>query len=230
MAENRLLGKLSADLYSRLEPHFKHVFLEQGTIIHFPGETIEHVFFPVNCLISITVTMEDGSIIETGLVGNYGVSGIGALMGNPKAHQTEHIIQIPGYAMQMSADALRQEFESSLELRDIILRYTQAFIAQISQTSACRRAHLLEQRFARWLLEVQFFVGSDRLLLTHRFISHMLGVRRASVTQAAQKLQDAGLIRYNHGYVQILDTDGLNAFACECFSVIEDEYIRLLGR
>ena len=228
MIENRLLSALSVDLYDRLKPNLSQLFLEQGKIIHPPGERIHHVFFPLGCMISITVTMEDGATAETGLVGNRGVSAISALLGNARSSQTEHVVQIAGQAMRIEAGILRQEIERSSELRRILLRYAQAFIAQTSQIAACNRLHSLEQRCARWLLEAQFSVESDQLDLTHRFIANMLGVRRAGVTQAAQKLKSAGLIKYRQGCVQILDQKGLEATACECFSVIKSEYDRLL--
>ncbi len=129
----------------------------------------------------------------------------------------------------MDARPLLEEFDRNKDLRDVLLPYTQAFIAQISQTTACNRLHSLEQRLARWLLEVQDRVESNELRLTQEFISDMLGVRRAGVTQAAQKLQDSGLIRYTRGHVDILDLQGLEAGACECFRVVKDEYDRLLG-
>jgi CRP-like cAMP-binding protein len=122
-----------------------------------------------------------------------------------------------------------EEFDRNKDLRDELLRYTQAFIAQISQTTACNRLHTLEQRLARWLLEVQDRVESNQIRLTQEFIADMLGVRRAGVTQAAQKLQDSGIIRYARGNVDILDLQRLEAGACECFRVIKDEYDRLLG-
>ena len=124
---------------------------------------------------------------------------------------------------------LREEFERNKELRDVLLRSTQAMIAQISQTAACNGLHLLEQRLARWLLEVQERIDSDKLKLTQEFIAYMLGVRRAGVTQAAQKLQESGLISYRRGTIQLLDQRGLEAASCECFRTVREQYDRLLG-
>ncbi len=228
MIENRLLSNLSVDLYQRLKPYLSKVFLKQGTIIHSPGERIQRVFFPRGCMISVTVTMENGATVETGVVGNRGVSAVSALLGSNRNTQVEYGVQIAGHAIWINASILHQEFERSPELRRILLRYTQAFVAQTSQTAACNRLHSLEQRFARWLLEAQFCVESDYLLLTHRFIADMLGVRRAGVTQAAQKLRSAGLIQYHQGRVQIVDQAGLEAIACECFNVVKSEYNRLI--
>lgn len=227
--QNRLLTILSRELHEKLIPNLKEVSLSRGQILHAPGETIRDLYFPLDCLLSITITMSDGVTAEAGMVGNREILGVNAFMGGRETTQTEYVVQIAGRAMKIEASILRQEFEQNKELRDVLLRYTQAFIAQISQTTACNRLHILEQRLARWLLEAQDRINSDELALTQEFISDMLGVRRAGVTQAAQKLQDNGLIQYHRGHVRILDQQGLEAASCECFHVVKDEYDRLLG-
>ena len=150
-------------------------------------------------------------------------------MGGRETTQTEYIVQIAGSAMKIDAQTLRDEFDRNKKLRDVLLPYTQALIAQISQTTACNRLHALEQRFARWLLEAQSRVENDELKLTQEFLGHMLGVRRAGVTQAAQKFQESRIIRYSRGHINILDQRGLEAASCECFRTVKDEYDRLLG-
>ncbi len=227
--ENRLLAVMSRELYEKLAPNLKRVSLEQGTILHHPGETIEALYLPIDCLLSITITMNDGSTAEAGMVGNREVIGINAFMGGSETTQTQYIVQMAGSAIKVDAQLLLEEFDRNKELRDVLLRYTQALIAQISQTTGCNSLHNLDQRLARWMLEVQDRVNSDELKLTHEFISHMLGVRRAGVTQAAQKLQESGLIRYQRGNVKILNQRGLEASSCECFRVLREEYDRLLG-
>ena len=227
--ENRLLAVLPREVYKKLAPNLKRVSLEQGRILHHPGQTIEALYFPVDCLISITITMTDGSTAEAGMVGNREVVGVNAFMGGRETTQTEYIVQIAGSAIKVDAQPLLEEFDRNKDLRDVLLRYTQALIAQISQTTACNSLHVLDQRLARWLLESQDRIDSDDLKLTQEFLGHMLGVRRAGVTQAAQKLQEKGLIRYHRGHVQILDRQGLEASACECFRVLREEYDRLLG-
>ncbi len=227
--ENHLLSVLPREVYEKLAPNLKQVSLERGTILHHPGETIEALYFPIDCLLSITITMNDGSTAEAGVVGNREVIGVNAFMGGRETTQTEYIVQIAGSAIKVDARPLLEEFDCNKELRDVLLRYTQALIAQISQTTDCNSLHVLDQRLARWLLESQDRVDSDDLKLTQEFISHMLGVRRAGVTQAAQKLQERGLIRYHRGRVQILDQQGLEAVSCECFRVLREEYDRLLG-
>ncbi len=227
--ENRLLAALPREVYDKLAPNLKRVSLEQGKILHHPGQSIEDLYFPIDCLLSITITMRDGSTAEAGMVGNREVIGVNAFMGGRETTQTEYIVQIAGSAIKADARPLLEEFDRNKDLRDVLLRYTQALIAQISQTTGCNSLHVLDQRLARWLLEAQDRVDSDDLKLTHEFISHMLGVRRAGVTQAAQKLQESGLIRYQRGNVKILDQRGLERMSCECFSVLREEYDRLLG-
>jgi CRP-like cAMP-binding protein len=198
-------------------------------MLHHPGEPIEDLYFPIDCVISITITMNDGRTAETGIVGKREVIGVNAFMGGSETTQTTYIVQVAGTAFKIDARPLLEEFDRNKDLRDVLLPYTQAFIAKISQTTACNRLHTLEQRLARWLLEVQDRVESNELRLTQEFISDMLGVRRAGVTQAAQKLQDSGLIQYTRGQVNILDLPRLEAGACECFRTVRDEYDRLLG-
>ncbi|HEY9807158.1 MAG TPA: Crp/Fnr family transcriptional regulator [Candidatus Obscuribacterales bacterium] len=228
-AENRLLANIPRDIYEKLAPKIKQVSLPQGMVLHHPGETINYLYFPIDCLLSITITMNDGSTAEVGMVGNREVIGINAFMGPRETTQTEYIVQIAGTAMKMDAQLLLEEFDLNKELRDVLLLYTQALIAQVSQTTACNSLHVLDQRLARWLLEAQDRVDSDDLKLTQEFLGHMLGVRRAGVTQAAQKLQESGLIRYQRGHVQILDLRGLQSCSCECFMTLREEYDRLLG-
>ena len=229
-AKNRLLAVLSSELYEKLIVNMELVSLEQGKILHYASETIKDLYFPIDCLISITTTMSDGTTAETGVVGNREVVGVNAFMGGKETTQTEFIVQIAGSAMKADAQPLLEEFDRNKELRDVLLRYTQALIAQISQTTACNSLHSLEQRLARWLLEAQDRLDSSfELKLTQEFIADMLGVRRAGVTQAAQKLQTSGIIQYKRGHIKILNQQGLEATSCECFKVVKDEYDRLLG-
>lgn len=228
-AQNRLLNVMPQSLADRLTPSLKRVVLQRGDRLHDPGEVIEDFYFPLDCVLSITITMQNGSTAETGLVGQREVIGINAFMGGRETTQTTYIVQIAGSAMKINARILREEFDCNQDLRNIMLRYTQAFIAQLSQTTACNSLHKLEQRLARWLLEVHDRVEGDTLALTQEFIADMLGVRRAGVTQTAQQLQEEGLIHYHRGHVEVLNRSGLEAYACECFHVVKDEYDRLLG-
>jgi CRP-like cAMP-binding protein len=229
-AENQILAALSADVRDRLAPHLNRVSLKQGTLLRTPGEPISSLYFPINCLLSITITMQDGATAEVGRTGNRDVLSVNAFMGKEESIQTEYTAQIGGEAMKIDAQALRQEFSRNGELHDLLLRYTQAFLAQVSQTAACNSLHTLEQRLPRWLLETQERIHSDHLPLTQEFIATMLGVRRAGVTLTAQKLQEQRLIQYRRGNVQILNQAGLEASACECFRMVKAEYDRLLGQ
>lgn len=227
--QNRLLNAMPQALSAKLAPDLKRVTLQRGDRLHEPGETIYHIYFPLDCVLSITITMRDGTTAETGLVGMREAIGLNAFMGGKETTQTTYIVQIAGSAMKIDAQILLQEFDRNKDLRDVMLRYTQAFIAQISQTTACNSLHKIEQRLARWLLEVHDRVEGDELGRTQEFMADMLGVRRAGVTQTAQKLQESGLIHYNRGHIQILNRSGLEAFACECFQTVKDEYDCLLG-
>jgi CRP-like cAMP-binding protein len=226
---NHLLASLPPDIYEKLAPHFKYVSLKQGEGLLQPGETIQELYFPIDCLLSITITMSNGAIVETGMIGCREMLGLNAFLSGRETTHTEHTVQIAGSAIKANAQMWRREFDSNQELRNIVLRYTQAFIVQVSQTAACNRTHLLERRLARWLLEANDRIKSGELKLTHEFIATMLGVRRAGVTQAAQNLQDRGLIRYSRGHIHILNQGGLEAFSCECFRTIKNECDRLLG-
>lgn len=226
---NHLLAILSESTYQQLLPHLEIVFLPQGQILNLPGEIIEELHFPLECLLSITITMSNGNTVETGVVGNREVLGINALMGDSETTQTEYVVQIPGTAVKIKASIIREIFEQNHEFRNLMLRYIQAFIAQISQTTACNRLHILEQRLARWLLEAQDRIESNEILLTQEFISQMLGVRRPGVTLAAQKLQEQNCINYGRNQILIVDSDKLQSCSCECFKVVKNEYDRLLG-
>ena len=227
--ENRLLACMPREVYEKIEPHLERVSLSRGEVLHHPGETIRHLYFPLGCMISITITMQEGKTAETGGIGNREVVGVNAFMGGRETTQTEYIVQIPGEAIRISADPLKEEFDRNKGLRNVMLRYTQALLAFISQNTACNRLHSVKQRFARWLLEASDRVESDDLALTQEFISEMLGVRRSGVTQEALKRQEKGIIQYQRGNIRIIDAQALEEISCECYGVVKEEYDRLLG-
>jgi CRP-like cAMP-binding protein len=228
-SQNRLLAVLPSEVIERLGRHMRTVDLKNGAILHRPGQPINDVYFPLDCLISVTVTMNEARTAEAGIVGNREMVGVNAFMGGRETNQTEYICQAPGTAVRMTAEPLLKEFDEVKAVRDVMLRYTQAYIAQLSQNVACNRLHVIEQRLARWMLECQDRLGTDDLTLTHEFISQMLGVRRAGVTEAAGKLQEQGLIEYGRKKLRVVDAPGLERVSCECFRVIREEYDRLLG-
>ena len=227
--ENLLLAALPPDLYKQLKKNMEQVELSYGEILNRPGETIEEVYFPLTCLISVTITMMDGMTVEAGVVGSREMVGINAFMGGRETTQTEYIVQVPGKAVRMKANLLLHEFDTNKSLRDVMLKYTQAYMAQISQNVACNRLHTIEQRMARWLLESSDRLNSDQLFLSHEFLSHMLGVRRASISETASHLQDKGLIQYSRNQIKTIDRQGLEETSCECYGVIKQEYDRLLN-
>jgi len=179
-------------------------------------------------MISVTVTMRDGRTVEAGAIGSREVVGINAFMGGCEATQTEYIVQLPGDAIRIGVEPMKVEFDRNTEMRDLMLKYTQAFIAQISQNVACNRLHEIDQRFARWLLEVRDRVQSDEFPLTHEFIAEMLGIRRSGVSEAAQKLTATGIINQKRGKIRIIDFPELSKTSCECYGALREEYNRLL--
>jgi CRP-like cAMP-binding protein len=227
--ENLLLAALPADVRERLARYMRMVDLKHGEILHRPGQTIEQVYFPHDCLISVTVTMDEGRTAEAGIVGSREMVGVNAFMGGRETNQTEYICQSPGTAVRMEAEPLLSEFDQVKAVRDVMLRYTQAYIAQLSQNVACNRIHSIEQRLARWMLECRDRLGSNDLGLTHEFIAQMLGVRRAGISETAALFQDRGLIEYGRKKLRIIDAERVEEASCECFRVIWDEYDRLLG-
>jgi CRP-like cAMP-binding protein len=226
---NRLVDALPQDIYDELVQRFEFVSLTSGVVLHRPLEVIAHLYFPLNCLISVTVSMAEGKTVETGAVGNREVVGINAFMGGSETTQTEYIVQVAGDALRIEAQPLLQAFDENKAVRDVLLKYTQAMIAQISQNTGCNRVHDITQRYARWLLEVRDRIESDDLHITQEFISEMLGVRRPTVSVAATALQARGLIRIDRGITCVIDAEGLQDAACECYQVLQDEYDRLLG-
>ncbi len=227
-AVNRLLAALLEPEYQRLVPHLEHVSLPLKQVLHKRGESIEYVYFPHRAIVSLISTAEDGSKVEVGLVGNEGVVGIPNILGDNIATTTA-VVQLAGSGMRIKASLIKSEFGQGGVLQSLLLRYTQALYALASQNAACNRLHHLDERLARWLLLVCDRIESNELPLTQEFISEMLGVRRAGVTEAANRLQQKGLIRYHRGRITILNRQELEAASCSCYGIIKGEYARLLG-
>ena len=225
---NQLLMSLPSGEYKRLIPYLKPVSLALGQIIYEPRQPITEVYFPSRAMISLVSVMKNDSTTEIGLVGNEGMVGLPVSLGGNIA-TNRAIVQVEGNAIKMDASVLKSEFERGGQLQKKLLLYTQARLTQISQIAACKSHHLIEERLARWLLSVNDCVNKNELPLTQKFISEMLGVRRASVTEAAIALQKAGLIRYSRGQITILKRKELEQAACECYGLITSEFKRLLG-
>lgn len=229
MSANQLLMALPLRECQRLIPYLKPVNLVLGQVIYEPQQVIKEVYFPVRAMISLVSMMKDNSTTEIGLVGNEGMVGIPVFLGG-NIVTNRAIVQIEGNAMKMDASVLRREFGRGEQLHKKLLLYTQARLTQVSQIAACKSHHLIEERLARWLLSVHDCVQKNELPLTQKFISEMLGVRRASVTEAAIALQKAGLISYSRGQITILERKELEQAACECYASIRNEFKRLLTR
>jgi CRP-like cAMP-binding protein len=226
--QNHVLAALSPDEFARLLPKMQAVSLSLGQVIYESGEQIEHVYFPTTAIISLLYIMENGATAEIGVVGNDGLVGIALFMGGDTA-PNRALVQSAGGGFKMSAMVLKEEFVLAGGFHNLLLRYTQALITQISQTAVCNRLHSVEQQLCRWLLLSHDRLPSDRLIMTHDLIANMLGVRREGVTHAAKRLQEAGYISYVRGDMTILDRKGLEGKTCECYQVVRNEYDRLFG-
>jgi CRP-like cAMP-binding protein len=224
---NRLLRALPAAELARFAPALERVCMESRQLAFDVDVPIQYVYFPEDCVISVVGVMTDGSAVETATVGWEGMVGLPVFLG-VECTPAQAFCQIPGDALRLDAGTLQREIDRSGQLRTILNRYTQAHFTQIAQASACNRVHTMRQRCARWLLQSHDRVGRDEFPLTQRFLSQMLGVRRATVTEAARSLQQAGLITYVHGRVTVRDRRGLERVACECYAIIRREFERLL--
>jgi CRP-like cAMP-binding protein len=226
--ENLLLAALPSEVYQRLLPHLQPVPLALGQIVHIPGEPIKHVYFPCQALISVVTILEDGSTIENNLVGREGMVGIQAFLGNDTMpHQA--VIQVEDGGVRMLTTAFKTELSRKGALHDLLLRYVRFLLIETTQGAACHSTHPVQERLARWLLNVSDRLQSNELPLTQEFIAQMLGTRRAGVTVAAGVLQQAGMIRYRRGSITILDRESLEATTCECYQVIKTELDYLLN-
>jgi CRP-like cAMP-binding protein len=229
LCQNKLLSALPTQEYERLLPYMEAVSLNFQQIIYAPNQSIDYVYFPNSGIISLVNITEDGRTIEAAMVGNEGMAGIPVFLGADRM-PGQAISQVVGNALRMKADVFKYEVTPDTSLYNLLLRYTQALLNQISQSVACNCLHSVERRCCRWLLMCHDRVRSDQFTLTQELLSQMLGVRRASVSEVAATLQKEGLIRYNRGKITIRDRLGLEATACECYRVVKEEFERLLRR
>ena len=226
---NRLLGALPDADFERLKDQLRTRDGDQKYVLADSGDPINEVYFPVDAVVSVLTRMDDGASVELATVGNEGLVGVtvawGAKTMNPKEFAT---VQVPGTIVSMDREAFRQELQRQGPLSSLVERYTQAFFAQVSQQVACNGLHSVEQRCARWLLLTQDRAGTDEFPMTHEFLAQMLGVRRATVTVTAGILQKAGFVQFTRGRAAIVDREGLEDAACECYAVTREVYERLL--
>jgi CRP-like cAMP-binding protein len=224
---NRILAALPPDEMARLRERMELVPMQVRQLVFEPNRVMEHVYFPEDAVISILGLMEDGSAVETATVGNEGMVGVPVFLGAMQM-AGQGFAQVPGSAWRLPAGALREEVRRGGTLSRLLGRYTQALFTLVAQSSACNRKHTVEQRCARWLLMTHDRVAGDNFELTQLFLSQMLGVRRATVTEAAGELQARGLIEYTRGRITIVDRAGLEAAACPCYGIIRAEFARML--
>lgn len=224
---NHLLSALPEAEWKRIEPHLTPVEMPLGQVVYESGDRLDHVYLPTTAIISLLYVMEDGSSAEIAIVGNEGLVGIALFMGG-ETTPSRAVVQSEGHAYRLNARILKEEFHRAGPVQRLLLRYTQALITQMAQTAVCNRHHSIDQQLYRWLLLTIDRLPSNQLKMTQELIANMLGVRRPGVTAAATKLQDAGLIRYSYGHIDVLDRPGLERRVCECYGVVRREFDRLL--
>jgi CRP-like cAMP-binding protein len=225
--QNHLLRALSTSERERIFPHLQLVPMPLGRVLYESGGPLRHVYFPTDCIVSLLYVMEDGSSAEISVVGNEGMVGIALFMGG-ETTPSRAVVQSAGHAYRLIGQRLKDEFYRSGDIQLLLLRYTQALITQMAQTAVCNRHHSVDQQLCRWLLLSLDRLPTSRLTMTQELIANMLGVRREGVTEAAGKLQAAGVITYSRGKITVLDRPGLEAMCCECYAVVRRESDRLL--
>jgi len=222
LGRNRLLNGLGGDDLARLQPHFKHISLTRGDALHPVGGPIKHVYFPEGGMISILTVMRSGELIETAIIGREGVVG-GWVAIDGHNTNTQSTVQIEGSAWEIPTAKFLEAYNAGNSFRTAINSYQGIILFQAQQSAACHALHTVEARLCRWILYSQDVTGSEEIVLTHEFLSHMLGVQRSSVSLCAHTLQESGLIRYSRGRIKILNRKGVEECACECYSVIRGQ-------
>jgi CRP-like cAMP-binding protein len=217
---NRLLAALLPADFSLLAPNLKDISLIQGDVLQEAGEAIQHVYFPQSGMISLLAVMQNGSAVETATVGREGSAGIMSGLGS-RISPHRSVVQMEGMASRIASARFEAAVNGSASIKDIVARYSDCLMMMVQQSAGCNALHALETRLCRWLLQTRDRSDTNRLSLTQEFLSQMLGVRRTTLTLIARNLQAEGLIRYRRGNIEILDRDGLEAKACECYAAIK---------
>jgi CRP-like cAMP-binding protein len=225
--KNHLLGAIPEAEWERFAPHLTPVPLTLGAVVYESGTAQPYVYFPTDSIISLLYVMEDGASGEIAIVGNEGLVGISLFMGG-NTTPSRAVVQSAGHAFRMKGQFIRDEFVLAGPVQQLFLRYTQALLTQMGQTAVCNRHHSVDQQLCRWLLMSLDRLSHDELTMTQELIANMLGVRREGVTDAAGKLQRAGMIQYTRGRIRVLDRPALEQRACECYKVVKAEFARLL--
>ncbi len=224
--QNRLLAALPAEEFERLAGHLELVEMPLGLVLYEPGGQLQHALFPTTSIISLHYVTESGASVEVAGVGNEGVVGVSLFMGGDTTTSSA-MVQAAGYAYRLDRHRLKGEFALAGATQQLLLRYTQALITQMFQTAVCYRHHSVEQQLCRWLLMTLDRVPSGQLVMTQELVASLLGVRREGITEAAGRLQAAGLIQYRRGHISVLQRSGLELRSCECYAVVKTELRRL---
>ncbi len=225
--QNHLLAVLPEPERIRLFPQMELVDMPLGHTLYESGDQLEYVFFPTTAIVSLLYILEDGASAEIAVVGNEGIVGVALFMGG-ETMPNRAVVQSEGRAYRLPGRVLKEEFNRGGALQHLLLRYTLAMLTQMAQTAVCNRHHSVDQQLCRWLLLSLDRLPTNELRMTQELIANMLGVRREGVTEAAGKLQRAGLIHYHRGRITVLDRPGLEARVCECYEVVRQEFFRLL--
>ncbi|MDP4078679.1 Crp/Fnr family transcriptional regulator [Acidovorax sp. A1169] len=224
---NHLLAALPSEQWLKWKPELEKIDLALGQVLYESGREMSHVYFPTTAIVSLLYVMENGASAEIAVVGNEGIVGISLFMGGGST-PSRAVVQSAGHGYRLKAKAMYEEFERAGPVLHLLLRYTQALITQMSQTAVCNRHHTLDKQLCRWLLLSLDRLNGPELVMTQELIANMLGVRREGVTEAAFKLQKAGLISYARGHITVIDRLGIESRSCECYAVVKKEYDRLL--
>jgi len=225
--KNSLLAVLPDEIWQRWLPRLEVVDMPLGKVLYESGSVLSHIYFPVDSIVSLLYLMQNGASAEIAVAGNDGLVGVALFMGG-NSTLSRAVVQSAGTAYRLTAQAVKDEFNLAGPTMRLFLRYTQALLTQMAQTAVCNRHHSLDQQLCRWLLLSLDRLDGPDLVMTQELIANMLGVRREGVTEAALKLQRAGVIRYARGHITVIDRPALEARSCECYAVVGNEYERLL--
>jgi CRP-like cAMP-binding protein len=225
--QNQILAALTPAERARVYPYLQRVPLRLGEVLYEAGAAFRHVYFPADCIISLLHVLKDGATAEIAVVGNDGLIGVAFFMGG-ETTPSRAVVQSAGNAYRLVGKRLTEEFHRNGPMRFLLLRYTQALMTQMAQTAVCNRHHSVDQQLCRWLLLSLDRLEANQLTMTQALIADMLGVRREGVNEAANKLQNLAVIRYQRGRITVLDRDKLEHLCCECYAVVKRETDRLI--
>jgi CRP-like cAMP-binding protein len=225
---NQLLGALEPAPRKRIEPHLELAPFNLGDVVCEAGGILQHAYFPEGCVLSLLTVLENGDAIETANIGREGAFGLFAAMYS-RVSFNRCIVQMAGSMVRCKIEVLQAEFDRSAHVRDLFVSYSETLLSQIQQTVACNAMHTVEERTCRWLLMMHDRAEGESLTYTHGFLSHILGANRKSVTLAAQSMQNAGLISYHRGMMQVIDRPGLEKASCECYAIVKARFDAFLS-